>query len=148
MSNDININSQSTEPDQPEIGLDHPTVEVEYPDGGSETVDPDYDIIIANDPHSLDADIGETRVTRLELTESNVDFTFDKQHIQHDVSDAVAVFESEYGYPLVDVCVETVYYRIVDDWRTLCVQLRGSKADRQKLSQLALHVDERLRTAY
>lgn len=141
MSNEITIGESGTE-SPPTFGMDHPTVNVTYPDGAEEPVDPEYEIVVANT--MFDADLGETRVDRLELT----DTCEDHWKIQQEIADARGAFEADYGYPaLEELQVELVYFRTVGDEKTLCVQLRGPVDHRTQLSQLSMYVDERLRSA-
>lgn len=149
MSNDFTTPVTTDEATTDHIpGIDHPTttVDVTYPDGATEEVEPEYDIITMCDPETeLGVGLRETRVTRLELSEATA-ASFDKHHIQQDLGTAHGEFEAEYGYPNAAVCVELAYFRVIDGEKTLCVQLRGEEGDQHHLSQFALHVDEWLRT--
>lgn len=147
MSNELDLTASSTDPEpdpDPTFGIAHPTVNVEYPDGKSETVSPDYDIILANS--FPDTEIGETRVNRLELTEAADDL--DKSTIREAVAAARDEFRESCGQSTADrLNVELVYFRTVGGEKALCVQLRGPFGMRGPLSQLSSLVDEKLRVA-
>lgn len=146
MSNDFNLTEvqSSTAPT-----IDDQPVDVDYPDGTVERVEPECDIFLATGPReSLEAPLEKTRTSRLEMVEETYSGHFDKQHIQQDLIDARAVFEAEYGYPDADVIIELAYFRTVGGKKTLCVQLRGAADEVRYLSQFFLHVDERLRNEF
>lgn len=139
MSNDIDLRDGST-------GIET-EIDVEYPGGIVETVEPDYDMIVAQDPESeLECPLDETRTCRLEYAEYRFK---DRNGIaKADVQEAIAAawdsFLLEYGYEDADVCVEHVYIRTVGGEQALCVQLRGDADAQPTLSRFALTVDEML----
>lgn len=151
MTNDFDLSSGAgTDTDTGSIApyIDHPTVHVEYPDGDTEAVAPDYDLFLAtNAPEELGVAFDETRVFRLEYTErafGDPGDEFDKSQLQQDIGAAVGAFETEYGYPQTDVCVELAYFRTVGRYRELCIQLRGREGESSLLTQFGLHIDDHL----
>lgn len=125
-----------------DIGLDHPTVDVEVTT--YETVEPEYDVIVADDPHSHFDDLKQTKVSRLErVVETDGVDHFDAINAIHD---GLETYHEEYAAPDgFDPIVERAYTRTVGDEDTLCVHLRGAYDNRVALSRLLMAVDEALR---
>lgn len=126
----------------PPIGIDHPTVDVEYT--VRETIEPEYELIQFSDPNSHFDALETTKVSRLERVIKTDDVTH--QEINRALTDGKVTFERE-NVPAdsFDPLLERAYIREVGDERAVCVHLRGEFENRGDLSRLLMAIDEALR---
>lgn len=120
-------------------------VTVEYPDGTTEEIDHTYDILIAENPAvTLEADLDETRVCRIEYSTERFGGEIDHQKLHYTLATAWGEFQAENHYPDADVCVELVYIRSIAHDDVLHIQLRGAIDDGGLLSKFALAINDRI----
>lgn len=136
-----------TEPDAGHIA--HKTVTIEDPETGvPETVDPDYEVIVAANPKTFydgegnNPSLEETRVSRFEIA---LDEEPDHDAVMEAIESGFHRFTQD-GNRL-DGLIEKVYTRTVSSETALCVVSRGPTSQRVALSRLTLTLYESLRTA-